>query len=205
MTDFKVGDKVRLKKEHENSDARLKGLNLEVVSVDPSHYTIRLVTVTTGDGKRAQFFDYRLEKVTVRTEGETILREDIRIGDEIRTYILSDDLTFSRQGTVATIKRDFNESIWTAKNRRLDFNNPEKETITLIKAAPEVDKVLVRAVDAGVGAVVEFKGPMGGRVLSRKSKVDSWEIFYANGLRFKTNEEFAEIIREKFETVRWLS
>lgn len=205
MTDFKVGDKVRISKEHEKVDERFRGQTLEVSHLDPPEHMTRLITVTRADGARAQFFNYRLEKVTLRTEGETILREDIRIGDEIRTDIISGDLTFSRQGTVSAIKRDFNESIWTAKNRRLDFNNPEKETITLIKAAPEVDKVLDRAVDAEIGAVVEFKGPMGGRVLSRKSKADSWEIFYANGMKFNSNEEFAEIIREQFDTVRWLS
>lgn len=203
MSKFKTGDKVTINEQNRKSCSDFVDQILTVTRVDRDGLT----HFVTESGLSNAYFDYRFEKVVSRrTEGERIAPEDIRVGDEIRIDLVSDDLSISRQGVVATIGSAHScSSLWTAQNKRIDMSNRD-ETLTLVKAGPEPDKVLEFLKKKMVGSVGET--PNKKKALIRKEyreSGDCWVTYYPGGQVLLSEKEFAEQVRDYFDDIRWLS
>jgi hypothetical protein len=211
MSDFKVGDNVIIGKAHSTDYPDFIGQVLEIVKADPDDVRCRIFTVRRPDGREVGIFEYRLEPAR-RVEGQQIDFADIRIGDEIRVDMISDDLVMSRQGVLATTgSSQSNHSLWSAIGRRIDYNDPSKETITLIKAAPERDPVRDLLREKPGGTIVEYHTSPQKPILARKTKAEpaeggaKWVIYFPSGQHTVSEKAFAEYIREDFDNIRWLS
>lgn len=208
---FKKGDIVRLKKEHKDVCPRLFGRDIEIAKVEYDLFYVKEVGAAHGKSGDA-FFAYRLELVAgSRVEGRTIAHRDIKVGDTIRNTMQSDDLKITREGVVESIGSGYSGSValWTADHKRIDVD-VRTDTYTLVKAAPQEDKILKRVKESKKGDVVTFLNVLGMALLAerihpRVGSGETWSIHYSDGWKYKTDKQFADILREDYDKARWLS
>jgi hypothetical protein len=204
---FKKGDIVRLKEEHKRIAPRLFGRDLEIDKIDRDLYYVKEVGALRGKPGDA-VFDYRLEYASTRIEGKPIDHKDIKVGDTILNTFDIGDVKLTRQGVVRQIgnRTGGGTQLWTAGGRRVDVDT-YTDTYTLVKAAPEVDKVLERVKKATTDDLVEFPVFFGNKILARRLptlRERDWAVLYSDGWVYKSNEEFADLIRDIFDKVRWI-
>lgn len=205
---YAVGDTVRVNKQNigelpkmfENVD--LKVLKIEGVPNSGDHGR-RWVTVAIPDGKSDSYYGFRFEKVnTERPAGKEIEPEDIRPGDLIsNTYVIG-DLTLTRQGVVHTNKGD--GILLTKSNQRIDATCADH--FTLIKAAPEVDKVMEKLKESTEGTIVQL--PNSKKTLCRKeirNDGNKWVCFFPGGQDTMAEKTFASLVRDKFDELVWIA
>jgi hypothetical protein len=199
MTEFKTGDKVKLTDAHAEIYPDLKGETLTVVSNET-----KMIIVTRPNGLEHGFYPERLR--FARIEGEEIGFEDIRIGDEIRSELKSDDLFVTRQGVVATIGSEFgSNSLWTGKHKRIDVD-PKRETYILVKSAPEPDKVMEKLKESPEGTIVQL--PNSKKTLCRKeirNDGNKWICYFPGGQDTMAEKTFSALIRNDFDKLVWIA
>jgi hypothetical protein len=200
MPTFREGDKVRLSKEGLNDFPQYGDSTFTVVKQGVFVNAIQDVT-----GENIGLYASRFEHVRTRAEGEEINFDDIRIGDEIRSELRSDDLFVTRQGVVFAIGSEYSaHSLWTNLHKRIDVD-PKREAYILVKAAPEPDKVMEKLKESPEGTIVQM--PNSKKTLCRKeikNDGNKWICYFPGGQDTMTEKTFAAFIRKDFDKVVWI-
>lgn len=181
---FKTGDKVR-----PFGGDKLFVENYCGVSLDGT-YTVsyvseQLVRLTCADSFASTgrgISHTRLKLVEkVRIEGAEISPADIEIGDEILVTRTGHNITHMRKGVVGEIARQNHSGLdallfktegqYHGSGERLNWGMDYTETIVLVKAVPERDKLLDRLVGALAGTVVTYRESW-----ARKHGDEKWDV-----------------------------
>jgi hypothetical protein len=92
----------------------------------------------------------------------------------------------------------------TAQNFRIDTGSTG--VYTLVKAAPEVDKVMEKLKESPEGTIVQL--PNSKKTLCRKeirNDGNKWVCFFPGGQDTMAEKTFANLVRDKFDELVWIA